>query len=539
MFALYLTVVAGLGVFGAIRSNTVSDYLLADRSLSAPVAALSEQATLWSGWITVGFPGTIYSGGLSAAWWLFWCIPGSLFSWAVLAKRFSRYTRILKALTIPEFLGARFSRRSTSIKLLSIATIIWFYFFYVAVQVLAGADTMNGGLGFDWSLAFGLTILFVVFYTIIGGFFAVSLSDVLQGILMLIFASVVPVFVLVDLGGFSQFVTQFNEVGTAAQTSWTGGLSGIALVVTIVGVIGFGFPFAGMPHGVTRYMSMKRPSKIGFAMLTAALFMGIALVGIPFIAIGGMIMFPDVEQDLISSIMISELLPGWLAGLLLAGIVAAVMSSADSMLLLAGSAVGEDVYKNFVNPDASNERVIFVTRLAVLVVGAAAAAIAWVTPATVHTLTEYAWGGLGVTFASVFLLSVYWEGMTGEGTLAGLVTGLVSTTTWHYSLSGGPIGIFDIYLVFPCLLITVGVIILVSWVTGPPGDPESVKEELKAITTPLADEVEIVRRERDEGPTPTTTNADPIAVTEIEAVEGFVQQFDLDELPTANQEAVE
>jgi sodium/proline symporter len=540
-FVVYLLVVLGIGVWGASETENQEDYLLGGRGLNVVWATMSEQASLWSGWLTVGLPGFVYSSGMLGVWWFFWCIPGNLLAWGVVAKRLSRYSRMLKALTLPEFLGKRYESRYQSVILLGAAGAAYFYFFYVAAQVLAGTSAIRNGLGFTRTTGFAITVIIVIGYTLAGGYLAVSLTDVLQGILMMVFAIAVPLATIAQFGGLDSLLTQYSEAASASAASWTAGASGADLWMSSIFLVGFGIPFLAQPHGVTRYMSMKKPSQIGYGMMVMSIFQVLALVGVPILAFGGYLMFPDIGNvDALAPTMIVEVLPGWLAGILLAGIVAAVMSTADSQLLVVGSTVGEDAYKGVIAPDASDRKVMMVTRAAVLVSGAIAAGIAWTTPDTVFTAIAFAWGGLGTTFMAPLVLGLWWDRANGAGAIAGLVVGFAGAALFSQVLSGGPMiagtGLFDRYFVLPVLIMSFAADIIVSLATDPPGD--EISSQISEISRPLSEEVSLATGGSSPGPAATDGGVeetpDTLTVPEESLVTEFVEGRSLSDLPSAS-----
>jgi sodium/proline symporter len=537
-FVVYLLAVLGIGIWGASQTSSQSDFLLGGRGLNVVWATMSEQASLWSGWLTVGFPAMVYSSGLGGMWWFFWCIPGNLLAWGVVAKRLSRYSRLLKALTLPEFLGKRFDKRYSSVILLAAAASTYFYFFYVGAQVLAGQSAIQNGLDLSATVAFLLTVVIVVGYTIVGGYLAVSLTDVMQGILMMVFAIAVPIATILEFGGYTDLINQYNQVATAAQRSWTAGESGLGLGLSIVALIGFGLPFLAQPHGVVRYMSLKKPSSIGYGMLVMSVFQVIALIGIPILAFGGYVMFPNLDNvDALAPQMIVEVLPPWLAGIILAGIVAAVMSTADSQLLVVSSSIGEDVYKGIINKNASDRKVMWVTRGAVLFAGAIASAVAWTTPDTVFAAIAFAWGGLATTFIPPVILGLWWKRANGPGAIAGMLVGFFGSAAWSQYLSGGPVlggtGLFNYYFITPVLVLSMGTMIAVSLLTEPPSD--TVDAQLREISRPLTEEISQPRGGDTPGPVATDggTTTESIPVTDESIVTEFVTNQSLSAFPTA------
>lgn len=535
-FAIYLLALIGIGVYGGRLTETASDYLLGGRKLNLVTAALSEQASLWSGWLVVGFPALIYANGVSSLWWMVWQIPLGIVTWGLLAKRIGRYSRLLDSLTVPGFLSARHSDNNHLIRLTSTLVIGVFMTGYVAGQLIAGASAIAVGFNLSEDVGFLIALAIVVLYTVMGGFTASSFTDVLQAILMTAFAIIVPIAVLMAVGGPNELMTQFNTAASPEMTSFTGGRSPYEfLVFSTIAVIALGG--LGQPHGVVRYMGMERPSKAGFAMVIAVGFMLIALLGIPIISIGAVVMLPGIEnQDLVAPKMILETLPPWLAGFLLAGSVAAIMSTADSQLLVAGSAFGEDVYNGIINHDASDTEILLANRIAVIGIGVLAGIWAFTTPGSVHTTILFAWAGLGAGLGPALLTSVYWKRTTGPGVVAGMVVGLLTTILWN-QLSGGPFMLFDIYELLPSFILALLSVIVVSLLTGPPKRGKAaVEKELNEIAKPLQAEIDLVhKRQEASGPITRSLESDElVAATDKEIVSTYLSKTQLESLSTVD-----
>lgn len=533
-FVIYLAALLVIGAYGGRITETASDYLLGGRKLNLFSGALSEQASLWSGWLVVGFPALIYANGVSSLWWMVWQVPLGIVTWGILAKRIGRYSRVLNSLTIPGFLSVRYEDNYHLIRITSALVIGIFMAGYIAGQFLAAASAISVGFDLTFELGFVITIGVVLLYTVMGGFTASTYTDVLQALLMTAFAIIVPIAVLVVVGGPGELMTQFNNAASDNMTSFTGGRTPYEfLIFSTIAVIALGG--LGQPHGVVRYMGMERPSQAGFAMVVAIVFMLIALIGIPIIAIGGVVMLPGIEnQDLVAPMMIIETLPAWIAGFLLAGAVAAIMSTADSQLLVAGSAFGEDVYNGIINQDASDKMILHANRIAVLGIGFLAAVWAWITPGTVHTTILFAWAGLGASIGPALVLSVYWKKTTGPGVIAGMVTGLITTVVWN-QMTGGPGMIFDIYELLPAFTIAFLAVIVVSYLSGPPNrGEEQIQRELREIAKPLQEEINIAR-ERQNQSTHKQDTQHLMTVTEEEIAINYLSKRQLEDLSSTNK----
>lgn len=536
-FAIYLIVLLVIGAYAGRLTETASDYLLGGRKLNIFSGALSEQASLWSGWLVVGFPALIYANGVSSLWWMVWQVPLGIVTWGILAKRIGRYSRVLDSLTIPGFLSARYEDNHHFIRFISTLIIGIFMAGYIAGQLIAAASAITAGFDLSYEFGFVIALVIVVIYTVMGGFTASAYTDVLQALLMTAFAVVVPIAVLFAVGGPSELMTQFNDAVSESMTSFTGGRTPYDfLIFSTIAVTALGG--LGQPHGVVRYMGMERPSKAGLAMIVAIVFMLIAMIGIPIIAIGAVVMVPGIEnQDMIAPLMILKTLPVWIAGFLLAGAIAAVMSTADSQLHVAGSAFGEDIYNGILNQEASDKKVLRANRVAVLGIGLLAAVWAWTTPGSVHATIVFAWAGLGAGIGPALVMSVYWKKTTGPGVIAGMVTGVVTTVVWHL-LSGGPGRIFDIYELLPAFSFALLAIIVVSYLSDPPNRGEdAIQRELREIAKPLQEEMDTIR-ERQNPTSQTTQKPDTqqlVAATEEDIATTYLSERQLDDLSIASR----
>ncbi len=483
-FVAYLFALIVIGIYGWKKVKTPSDYIIGGRKIGFFIASMSEASTLWSGWALIGFPALIYSSGVRFWPWGPAAVLGNLVVWIFFAKRIARYTRILNSLTVPDFFEDRFRDSSHILRGLLSVTIELFMIFYLGANIMAGADAISGVFGLPYAYGFIIVLILVVFYTMVGGYFAVAYTDALQGILMMLFAIVVPIVGVIKAGGLDTIVSYANTVDPTFLSfteGWTGGI-GILAFISIW--VNYGLLYAGQPHGIARYMSMRRPTNVHKGLMVSTVFTITMTLGGFFIALAGYVLIPGLEGksvDFLAPKMVNMLFPEWLAGILLAGLVAAIMSTADSMLLVCSSTIAEDFYKKTLRPGATERSVVAISRLATIFTAAAGAVVAWFSPSIVHILSVFAWGALGATIAPPMMLALFWKKTTKWGVVAGMLTALITVMIWSTWVAP----VTEINEALPAFALNLLVIIVVSLFTEA---PKGVEKEIEALKAPLDEE---------------------------------------------------
>jgi len=462
-FVVYLIAVLGIGVVAWRRTNNLRDYILGGRSLGKWVTALSAQASDMSGWLLLGLPGYAYLAGLDSVWLLSGLLVGTYLNWKFVAERLRQATqRYGDALTLPDYLETRFGDRSHILRLVSAIFILVFFTFYTSSGLVAGGKLFEAvfGLPYIWAVTAGGAT--VVVYTFFGGFLAVSWTDFLQGSLMFLALLAVTVAGLAASGGFSGLGASLEAINPNLLNPMLT-LSGEPLGwITILSLLGWGLGYAGQPHILARFMAIRKPHEIGAARLIAMGWVSVALVAATLVGlIGiGLVQQPlqGADSEKVFMVLARLLFHPMLAGICLAGILAAIMSTADSQLLVASSAVSEDFYKGLWRPSAGQRELLWVGRLAVAAIALVAFFLARDPHSKVLELVAYAWAGFGAAFAPAIVLSLYWDGMTRNGALAGIIGGGLTVIVWK-QLSGG---IFDLYEIVPGVVVSVCCIVLFS-----------------------------------------------------------------------------
>lgn len=446
---LYLASILAVGFVTWRRNRTLDDFVLGGRRLSPFAAALSERASGESAWFLLGLPGAAYVAGFAEFWTVIGSSFGIFFSWMFIAKLLNAQSRKLGALTIPDYLESRFGDDTRLLRVVAMAIILFFYTAYVGAQFVGAGKILNATFGLPEATGMILGAAVVVFYTFMGGFIAVVWTDVVQGLLMMVVAVAIPILGLAAVGGPSGLIeaivarTADTFTGTPEQAAgisfgrdaliMTGGKAGWGFINGVVfGGMMWGVGYLGQPHLLARYMAIRSEAEVDQGRKYAVSWVLLSYWGAAFIGILAIALIPDMpaDREQIMPLMALKLLPAWLAGLAIAGAIAAMMSTADSQLLVATSAVVQDVYVRLLRPKEDAARLLLISRFATLVIAVIALLLAFKTREFIFDAVEYAWTGLASAFGPVLLLSLRWKGMTRWGALAGMISGAGSTVVW-------------------------------------------------------------------------------------------------------------
>ncbi len=461
-FGAYLLLIFTIGWIALRRTHNQSDYILGGRKLGSWTTAISAGASDMSGWLLLGLPGYAYVAGLEAVWIALGLYIGTSVNWSVVAPRLRVQTQSLNnALTIPEYFEFRFNDSSHSLRIISAIFILLFYFFYTSSGLVAGGKLFESvfGLSYQWAVIIGaLTILT---YTCLGGFLAVSWTDLLQGLLMALALSYVAIVSIYSIHGFDALLDWISIINTDLLNPYTSTINEPLGIIGIVSLLAWGLGYFGQPHILVRFMAIESEEKIPKARLIALIWTAIGLISALLIGFSGIALLGNELQANDSEKVFIELLQLLLhpipAGICLAAILAAIMSTADSQLLVASSAITEDIYK-IVNSKATDKQLMILGRLAVIVLTLCATLLALQPDNNVLELVAYAWAGFGATFGPVILLSLYWKKMTRNSALTGMLTGGITVIVWKNISSD--YWLFNLYELVPGFIIAMGCIVL-------------------------------------------------------------------------------
>ncbi|MFT4767738.1 MAG: sodium/proline symporter [Glaciecola sp.] len=484
--ASYFVLMMGIGVY-AYRNSTsdLSEYMLGGRNLHPAVAALSAGASDMSGWMLMGLPGAVYLAGFSAAWIAVGLVAGAYLNYLLVAPRLRVYTELADdAITIPDFFEKRFDDQSRSLRMISSVVIVVFFTLYTSSGVVAGGKLFETSFGLSYELGLFLTAGVVVAYTLFGGFLAVSLTDFVQGVIMFIALIMVPAVAITQLGGFEATAAQVRSVDPS-MLSWFSGVTAIGLISSL----SWGLGYFGQPHIIVRFMAIRSLRDVAKARHIGMSWMLVTVLGAVGTGIAGIAYVTSTSATLADPetifILLSQVLFHPLAGgFLLAAILAAIMSTISSQLLVSSSSLTEDFYKTFVHRSASQKELVLVGRLSVLAVSLVAIVLAFDRSASILSLVSNAWAGFGAAFGPIILLSLFWKRFTRNGALAGMITGAVTVLMWIYApleINGQPLSAY-LYEIVPGFALSSIAAISVSLLGDRPGRVIGRRHDRLALT---------------------------------------------------------
>lgn len=506
--AIYMAVVLGIGVYFAKRANKNSEnYFLGGRSLGPWVAAMSAEASDMSGWLLMGLPGVAYYLGLAeAAWTAIGLAVGTYVNWLIVSKRLRRYSeKAGNSITLPEFFANRFrSGEKSNSLLMSISAIFILVFFtvYAASCLVTCGKLFSTLFGAPYVAMLIVGAVFVLLYTILGGFLAESVSDFMQAIVMVVALVIVLILGVVQAGGMGAVIQNAKDIpgffdffGVATPTVGADGVQTIVNgapvfgeagsygFITILSTMAWGLGYFGMPQVLLRFMAIRKERELTRSRRIATVWVVISLCVAVFLGINGRALQPTAFGTLGASenifiSMSTSLLPPLLAGFVMAGILAATISSSDSYLLIAASSLARNIFKGLVNKKAKDKTVMLVSRITLIAITLVAVLIALDENSVIFTIVSFAWAGFGATFGPLVLFSLFWKRTNRAGAVAGMLGGGVMVFVWNMLIR--PLGgAWNIYELLPAFIFSSILIVVVSLVTAPP--PKELQEEFEAV----------------------------------------------------------
>jgi len=458
-FLGYMLVMLAIGFYFYFKTSDLSDYVLGGRGLNPGVTALSAGASDMSGWLLLGLPGMMYSDGLVGSWIAVGLVIGAYVNWKFVAKRLRVYTHHLNdAITIPDYLANRFEDRGNVIRVVTAVVILVFYTLYTSSGLVGGAKLFEATFNIAYSDALLIGSFIIVSYTFLGGYNAVSWTDFIQGILMMLALVITPLVVIVELGGITSALNTIESIDPTHLDVVSG-----ASIISIISLLTWGLGYFGQPHILVRFMSIRDEDEMCVAKNIGMGWMGISIIGSLSVGFFGLAYVVANGVDLHDSekvfITLSQLVFNpWIAGFLLAAILAAIMSTVDSQLLVSSSVLTRDIYHAIIHKDASDKELVWVGRATVIGI----AVIAWYLSSdensSVLSLVAYAWAGFGAAFGPIIILSLYSKNITRTGAISGMVVGAM-TVIIYKQLEGG---VFDLFELLPGFILSWISIVLVS-----------------------------------------------------------------------------
>ncbi len=434
-FIAYFIVLLGIGFYFYQRSANIEDYLLGGRGMGSWVTALSAQASDMSGWLLMGLPGAIYLGGMGNTWIAIGLFIGTVLNWKLVSARLRVYTQKTNAITLPCFFESRFGDPTGLLRVVSAIIILIFFTIYASSGLVATGKLFQSTFGVKYETAVIVGGGIIIAYTFLGGFLAVCWTDLFQGTLMLLALVVVPAVACMKIGG-TQAIREAMELKNISSSLLP--QKGTAGALAIVSAMAWGLGYFGQPHILARFMSVKSVNKLAESMTIAIVWVVLSLSGAVVIGFVGIGMFDNLaDEEKVFIFMISKVMHPWLAGIMLAAILSAIMSTIDSQLLVSSSALTEDFYQKAIRKNAAERETVLVGRICVIIISMMSLILALRPSDTILNIVAYAWGGLGAAFGPLVLFALFSRKTTWQSALAGMVTGTVVLVLWkQVGLSG-------------------------------------------------------------------------------------------------------
>ncbi len=433
-FFVYLAVMLGVGLYFARKKMSQADFHLGGKKIPGWALALSERATGESAWCLLGLTGFAFASGLSSVWIAVGCVSGIIISWLWLAKEFRRERDKYDTLTLPDYFATKYKNQGKFIRWFSSVIIIFFFILYVSAQFSGGGKILNITFGLPVTTGIIYSAAIVILYAIAGGFFSVVWTDVLQALLMIITLVVTPIVALIVIARSNLSIVNALANAGGGIDSLTGGAIGFTAGTLIVNNFAWFFGYlGGQPQLDARWMAMRTDKEVKLGaniaiIWTILAYTGAITLGLTAITLYGQNAVADPEQIL--PFMLMKLMPAWLAGILLAGAVAAMMSTADSQLLIATSSISEDVIHKALDKKLDDKSLVLISRATIWVVGIIALILAFTSKSLIYTIVHFAWAGIGCSFSPAVILSFFWKRFTARGVIASLVSGFAVTVLW-------------------------------------------------------------------------------------------------------------
>nr|WP_295974378.1 sodium/proline symporter PutP [uncultured Bacillus sp.] len=468
---IYMAAMLIIGWFSYNKTRNLSDFMLGGRSLGPAVTALSAGAADMSGWLLMGLPGGIYVSGLASAWIAVGLTLGAYANWFLVAPRLRSYTKVANdSITIPGYLDNRFKDSTKLLRIVSGIVILIFFTFYVSAGMVSGGVFFESSFGVSYHTGLFIVAGVTVTYTLFGGFLAVSYTDFLQGLMMLIALLLVPAIAIFQTGGPAETFDTIRAIDPTMLDFFKG-----TTVLGIISAMAWGLGYFGQPHIIVRFMAIKTVKETKSARRIGMSWMVFSLIGTIFTALIGIAFFDKFPQYTLNNpeavfLTLGQILfHPLIAGFLLAAVLAAIMSTVSSQLIVTSSALIQDLYKVVLRKNGSDREYVFLGRMAVLVVAIIAVVLAYEQDNTILNLVAYAWAGFGGSFGPVILLSLFWKRMTGWGAISGLLSGATTVIIWAKATEIGHIS-FQLYEIVPGFIVNLIVSLIVSLLTYKPNE---------------------------------------------------------------------
>ena len=460
-FILYLGLMMGIGVYYYRRTRNMADYILGNRKLGAWVTSMSAEASDMSGWMLMGLPGYAYVAGLNAGWIALGLALGTFANWKFIAARLRKYTELANnSLTLPDFLQNRYQDKTNLLRIIPAIFILIFFIIYTSSGFVAGGKLFETIFGLPYATALFLGAFVVVFYTLTGGFLAVCWTDFIQGVMMFFAIVIVPAIAAWTLGGVSTTANAIYTINPTFFNPFTKPDGSMISFIEFISLMGWGLGYFGQPHILVRFMAIRSSKELTQAMHIAMTWVAISLAAAVIVGMVGKAYLTTgltgTNTETVFLVMTDSLFSPFAAGLVLSAVLAAIMSTASSQLLVAASAFAQDFYRSLLHKDASQTELVWVSRLSVLTIAGIAIVLAMNPNSLILDMVAYAWAGFGAAFGPALLASLFWRRATRNGVLAGIIVGGVTVLVWKQ------FAFFGLYEIIPGFFLSLLAIYIVS-----------------------------------------------------------------------------
>lgn len=477
-FVLYIGIMMAIGVYYYRRTRNMSDYFLGNRKLGAWVTSLSAEASDMSGWMLMGVPGFAYLAGLNAGWIAVGIAIGTWANWHFVAARLRKYTELAdNALTLPEFLQNRYHDTTNLLRIVPAIFILIFFVIYTASGFVSAGRLFETVFGIPYEYAIFIGAGSVIFYTLVGGFLAVARTDFIQGIMMFFAILVVPICGTMASGGFERALAEIASVQASMLQPLTKPDGSTLGAIELISLLAWGIGYFGQPHILVRFMAIRTSGEIRQATHIAMTWVVLSLAAAVAVGMVGRVYLTEpltgTASETVFLVMTNELFPPIAAGLILSAVLAAIMSTASSQLLVAASAFAQDFYRTLIHKDAEQSELVWISRASVLVIASLAVFLGFNPNSFILDMVSYAWAGFGAAFGPAILMSLFWKRTTRNGVIVGIIVGGVTVLVWKQ------FALFGLYEIVPGFLLSLLAIYGISLLGEPPA--QDIQETFDAV----------------------------------------------------------